>query len=171
MTLSSLAGFHYSARDVKRNSNHFSKLREAYMGKWQNGLYSIFWSNNESGKLWLCNVFVGDAIYLHNNKSITQGNNHYFDPEQIKIGRSPLLKRNSYKDVEIGDIVVFGTTHVEIITDVQNNWIADDGFCSIGAGRGGTKEDMGDIRCDSDNWYVGGSRELNDPNNTYYHIL
>ena len=50
--------------------------------------------------------------------------------------QSSLKKRNSYKEVQGGDIVVFGEQHVEIITSIENHLIADNGFCSIGAGRG-----------------------------------
>ena len=59
------------------------------------------------GKLWLCNVFVGDAIYLYNGKNFTSENNHYYDPSQIYMGKSFLRKRNSYKDVKAGDICGF----------------------------------------------------------------
>ncbi|WP_064968175.1 hypothetical protein [Tenacibaculum ovolyticum] len=141
------------------------------MSGWRSDLYSVFWSDASNGKRWLCNVFVGDAIYLYNRKNFTSGNNHYYDPSQIYMGKSFLRKRNSYKDVQKGDIVVFGSSHVEIITDIENNWIADNDFCSIGAGRGGNRYDMGDVRCDSHKWYIGGSRELKDSNNTYYSIL
>ncbi len=105
------------------------------MSGWRSDLYSVFWSDVSNGKRWLCNVFVGDAIYLYNRKNFTSGNNHYYDPSQIYMGKSFLRKRNSYKDVQKGDIVVFGSSHVEIIIDIENNWIDDNGFCSIGAGR------------------------------------
>lgn len=174
MTLSTLAGFKNDATDIKKNKNHFSKLREAYMSKWRADLYSIFWANEGNGKLWLCNVFVGDAIYLCNRKNFTSGNNHYYDPKQIYGGQSPLRKRSDYKDIQAGDICVFGSHHVEIITRIQKNTFADDGFCSIGAGRGVNREQVGNVKCDSDwGWglpYVGGSRELKDKNNSYYYI-
>ncbi|OEK08996.1 hypothetical protein A8C32_13955 [Flavivirga aquatica] len=168
MTLSTLAGFKNDATDIKRNKNHFSKLREAYISKWRTDLYSIFWANDSNEKLWLCNVFVGDAIYLCNGKNFTSGNNHYYDPKQIYNGQSFLKKRNSFKNVQAGDICVFGTSHVEIITKIHKNWIADDGFCSIGAGRGGNRDDMGLIKCDS--FFSFGKRELDNDNHTYFQI-
>ncbi len=149
MTLTTLAGFGYEGKRINLDSSkHFNRLREAYMN-WSPNLYSVFWKDGGNGKSWLCNVFVGDAIYLCNGKSFTSSNNHYYDPKQIYAGSSFLSKRNSYKDVKAGDICVFGSHHVEIITSVQKNLIADDGFCSIGAGRGGNKGDMGLIKCDS----------------------
>jgi len=171
MTISTLAGFGYEGRGINLNSSsHFSKLREAFVSGWRSDLYSVFWSDASNGKRWLCNVFVGDAIYLYNRKNFTSGNNHYYDPSQIYKGKSSLKKRKNYKDVQAGDICVFGTLHVEIITKVQNNWISDDGFCSIGAGRGISREQMGKVKCDGFIDLSFGSRELDNNNNTYYYI-
>lgn len=170
MTIATLAGFGHEGRGINLdNMNHFSRLQDACVIEWRDDLYSVFWSDSSAdGKLWLCNVFVGDAIYLCNGKNFTSGNNHYYDPSQIYMGKSFLKKRNSYKDVQAGDIVVFGKGHVEIITEIKNNWIADDGFCSIGAGRGAGREDMGSIRCDS--FFSDGRRELENSNNSYYYL-
>jgi len=176
MTISTLAGFGWEGRGINLdNSSHYARLKEG-VSKWREDLYSVFWGDDShGGKRWLCNVFVGDAIYLHSGKSFTSGNDHYYDPSQIYAGKSTLTKRDSYKDAEVGDIVVFGDYHVEIITEIQNNWIADDGFCSIGAGRGNSRDDMGSIRCDSKGGifgipYIGGARELEDSNNTYFYL-
>ena len=174
MTLSTLAGFKNDATDIIRNTSHLSKLKDALSSKWRNDLYSIFWANEGSGKLWLCNVFIGDAIYLYNGRNFTSGNNHYYDPYQIYSGQSFLRKRNSYKEVKAGDIVVFkyggSPKHVEIITEVQKNRFADDGFCSIGAGRGQKRSDLGVVKCDSHRWFIGGRRELEDKGNIYFYI-
>ncbi len=176
MTIATLAGFGYEGRGINLdNMTHFSKLREGCISGWRDDLYSVFWSDTGDGKRWLCNVFVGDAIYLNDNKNFSSGNNHYYDPSQIYMGKSPLRKRSDYKAVKAGDIVVFEDYHVEIITKVQNNWIVDDGFCSIGAGRGGSRDDIGSIRCDDQGGafgipYLGGARELKDNNNTYFHL-
>ncbi|MCV6630623.1 MAG: hypothetical protein OIF50_12295 [Flavobacteriaceae bacterium] len=176
MTIATLAGFGYEGRGINLdNTHHFSKLREACISVWRDDLYSVFWSDTSNGKRWLCNVFVGDAIYLYNGSSFTSANDHYYDPSQIYIGKSSLWKRDGYKDVQKGDIVVFGDYHVEIIIEIEKNWIADDGFCSIGAGRGGSAKDMGSIRCDSHGGafgipYLGGARELKDNNNTYFYL-
>jgi hypothetical protein len=106
MTISSLAGFGYEGRGINLdNSNHFSRLREGYK-KWRSDLFSVFWSDDSIGNGWLCNVFVGDAIYLYNKKSFTSANQHYFDPKQIYAGHSTLNKRRNVKDVQVGDIVV-----------------------------------------------------------------
>jgi hypothetical protein len=78
--MSTLAGFGHGGTGINLdNSNHFSKLRDGYL-KWRPDLYSIFWSDESFGKRWLCNVFVGDAIYLCNGKNFTSSNNHYYDP-------------------------------------------------------------------------------------------
>jgi len=174
MTISTLAGFGHEGRGINLdNMSHFSKLREACMSKWKNELYSVFWSDLGSGKRWLCNVFVGDAIYKYNGSNFVSSNNHYYAPKQIYKGQSTLKKRKSYKDVKEGDIVVFGTSHVEIITKINDNWISDDGFCSIGAGRAtNPKNDEGDGKEKCDNFIdlSFGARELNKKNNSYYYL-
>ncbi|MCQ4140628.1 hypothetical protein [Chryseobacterium sp. EO14] len=117
-------------------------------------------------------MFVGDAIYLSNGKSFTSGNNHYYDPRQIYAGKSFLNKRSNYKDIKAGDIVVFGTHHVEIITEIKKFWLADDGFCSIGAGRGRSYEERegdGKIKCDS--FFSFGTRELENKDNSYFYLV
>ncbi|WP_281980665.1 hypothetical protein [Tenacibaculum mesophilum] len=170
MTISTLAGFGYEGRGINLdNISHFSRLREACMSKWKINLYSVFWSDLGNGKRWLCNVFVGDAIYLYGLNNFTSSNNHYYDPEQIYMGKSSLRKRKNYKDVKVGDIVVFGKGHVEIITSIQKYWVADDGFCSIGAGRGRGRSYMGSIECDGA-LTLSGKRELNNSNHTYFYI-
>ncbi len=168
-TLASLAGFHYTASNVKRTNTHLKLLKHAH-GLWEWDLYSVFWSGNGYDKTYLCNVFVGDAIYLYNQQNFIAGNGHYYDPRQILNGRSFLKKRASYTDVQIGDIVVIGTGHVEIITRIEKNLVFDDGFCSIGAGRGERGEDGdGKVRCDSSNYFKE-TRELKNPNNTYFYL-
>ena len=91
------------------------------------------------------------------------------------MGKSSLKKRSSYKDVKAGDIVVFGNYHVEIITEIKKYWIADDGFCSIGAGRGRSYLDEGGDgkeKCDTRFSYnlFTESREIEAKNNTYYYL-
>ncbi|WP_299431378.1 hypothetical protein [uncultured Aquimarina sp.] len=123
-----------------------------------------------SHKIWLCNVFVGDAIYAYSKRSFTSVNRHYYDPRQIINEQSTLKKRANYREVEPGDIVVFGKSHVEIITSITKHVFSDDGFCSIGAGRGqrGSSGD-GTIRCDSALSFSE-SRELENDNNTYFYL-
>ncbi|MGB0879538.1 MAG: hypothetical protein ACPGTO_03125 [Polaribacter sp.] len=171
MTLAALAGFKSDATDIQKTKAHFSKLKEAYMDKWRTDLYSIFWANEESGNLWLCNLFVGDAIYFYNRKSFTSGNKHYFDPKQISNGESFLKKRRNYEEVQAGDICVFGKHHVEIIIKIHNNWISDDGFCSIGAGRGVNPNSIkGDGKKKCNSFFANATREINNNNNSYYYI-
>ncbi len=166
MTIATLAGFGVEGKGINiNNKSHSLKLVEGY-NKWQDNLYSVFWSDG-GGKKWLCNVFVGDAIYLFNGTSFASGNKHYYSPNQIYYNHSPLKKRESYKDVEIGDIVLFGETHMEIITDIEHNWIADDGFCSIGAGRP-NKSEMGIEKCDG--FFSDNTREIDNRNHSYYYL-
>ncbi|MCG8698600.1 MAG: hypothetical protein MI922_11140 [Bacteroidales bacterium] len=225
MTISTLAGFGPEGRRINLDStNHYSRLQQG-LSKWRHDLYSVFWSDNGKGKLWLCNVFVGDAIYMYNRSSFTSSNDHYYDPEQISLvvrsqntisyfnflfplccvkvfrrsygyacklclalrkkkskifetlfherttGKSNLNKRNSYKEVRVGDIVVIDRTHVEIVTQVNYNWFYDHGFCSIGAGRAAHPNHSGGDgteKCD----YFGADeqRELENKNNTFYYL-
>jgi hypothetical protein len=172
MTIATLAGFGYEGRGINLdNSHHLERLRAGYQ-KWRSDLYSVFWSDDNIGRRWLCNVFVGDAIYLCNRTSFTSANQHYFDPKQMYAGHSTLKRRSSYKDVKVGDIVVFGSYHTEIIVEIRKgHWLADDDFCSIGAGRGDSPNDNdgdGKLRCDSRFWF--GSRELEDKNNSYFYL-
>jgi len=179
MTISSLAGFGYEGRGISLdNSHHFDRLRAGYL-KWRSDLYSIFWSDDSVGKRWLCNVFVGDAIYLCNRTSFTSANKHYFDPRQIHAGQSFLHKRKSFKEVQVGDVVVFGTHHTEIIVELRKNqsvfgFKADDGFCAIGAGRGYANNDThnegdGKIKCDTSTTFKD-TRELENSDNSYYYL-
>jgi len=175
MTISTLAGFGYEGRDINLDSStHFSKLREA-LSEWRDDLYSVFWSDTSDGKRWLCNVFIGDVIYLYNRKNFTSGNRHYYDPSQIHMGKSFLRKRNSYKDVKAGDVVVFKHNgrweHVEIITSVKKNTFSDDGFCSIGAGRGlspNNSNGTGREKCDS--FFSDSTREIDNNNHAYFFL-
>jgi hypothetical protein len=178
MTIATLAGFGYEGRGINlETSHHFERLRAGY-NKWRSDLYSVFWSDDSIGSRWLCNVFVGDAIYLYNKKSFTSANQHYFDPKQIYAGHSTLHKRRNVKDVQVGDIVVFGTSHVEIITELRKNQVifssfkADNGFCSIGAGRGDNPTNNkgdGKVRCDS-TFTPSEDRELGNSEHSYYYL-
>lgn len=168
-TLAVLAGFHYNAKGIQRKNLHLSRLNLAF-SKWEDRLYSVFWGNLSSHKIWLCNVFVGDAIYLYNKTNFTSSNKHYYDPRQILNGQTSLIKRNSYKEVAPGDIVVIGTGHVEIITSRVNHFIADTGFCSIGAGRGNNEEGSGNGQIKCDGFLFNATRELDNDNNTYFHL-
>ena len=180
MTICSLVGFGYEGRGINLdNSHHFSRLRAGY-NKWRSDLYSVFWSDDNVGKRWLRNVFVGDAIYLYNKKSFTSANQHYFDPRQIYLRQSTLTKRRNVEEVQVGDIVVFGTHHVEIITELRKNQVifagfkSDDGFCSIGAGRGYSRTDRNNIgdgkqKCDSA-FTPSEDRELGNSEHSYFYL-
>lgn len=163
-TIAVLAGFKEDTTDVIKNDAHLKKLTSAYK-KWPKELYSVFWQTANFSGVWTCNIFVGDALYLWKKKSITNEKRHYFGPADIKAGKGP-FKKLSVDNVKRGAIVVFGSTHTEIITETKTYWIADDGFCSIGAGRGG-RSDTGTIRCDSSST-ISGQREIENDNNSYY---
>ncbi|MFM2375668.1 MAG: hypothetical protein RLZZ165_765, partial [Bacteroidota bacterium] len=142
--------------------------------RWRPDLYSVFWSDTGSGKRWLCNVFVGDAIYLAHRRNFVSGNRHYYDPHQIYTGMSPLRQRRNPKDAEVGDIVVFSRLgHVEIITEIEKRQDSKHGgFCSIGAGRGNPHshpEGDGIVKCDSRSAYR--HRQLEYEGNAYFQLL
>lgn len=163
-TLSVLGGFKEDATDVIRNNTDLDKLKAAYI-VWPSNLYSVFWQNEKFKGVWTCNIFVGDAIYLWKKNAIINDNRHYFGPSDIKDGKGPFKKVTTNK-VSRGCIVVFGNTHTEIITSIKKYKFADDGFCSIGAGRG-NRSSTGTIRCDG-SMNPDETREIENPNNTYY---
>ena len=166
-TLACLAGFKQDATDVVRKASDLSRLKTAYL-KWRKDLYAVYWGNNSS-KTWTCNIFVGDAIYLAQQKSVTADNGHYYDPRQIKSGKGPFKERKTIEDVKIGDIVVMhGGSHVEIITRFKDYLIADKGFCSCGAGRG-SESQMGTEKCDSGTTFDE-DRELEYKRNSYHYF-
>jgi hypothetical protein len=165
-TIGNLAGYNADITNVPRTTEGLTKLKESYK-KWNNNLYSIHWSSNYGGS-WMCNVFVGDAIYLYLKKSITNTNKHYYDPQQIQNGQSS-FKSIKVEKVKRGTIVLMlSGIHMEIITSLKDYWFADKGFCSIGAGRG-LKSETGIIKCDS-GITSDENRELNNPNNQYYSL-
>jgi hypothetical protein len=163
-TISLLGGFKEDATNIKKNDTDLEKLKKAY-DKWLVELYSVFWQNESFRGVWTCNIFVGDAIYLWKKKSITNENKHYYGPADVKAGKGPFKKLTTDK-VKRGAIVVFGSTHTEIITETKTYWIADDGFCSIGAGRN-SRSGTGEIRCDTSTT-LSGSREIENSDNSYY---
>lgn len=165
-TIGNIAGFNKNVTDVQKNDTDLKKLISAY-NSWKSTLYSIHWSNDNTGGSWMCNVFVGDAIYLFNNKSITNSKIHYYDPKEITSGKGP-FKKVKPQNVRRGVIVAFGTTHMEIVTSLKKFLIADDGFCSIGAGRS-DENSTGSVRCDS-TLNPFGTREIENDNNSYYLI-
>lgn len=163
-TLAVLGGFKEDATDIIRNNTDLDKLKKAF-NEWSSALYSVFWQNEKFKGVWTCNIFVGDAIYLWKKISITSENRHYYEPAGIKAGKGP-FKELSTDKVKRGAIVVFGDSHTEIITTTKTYLIADDGFCSIGAGRG-NRSSTGTIRCDS-SLTPFETREIENSNNTYY---
>jgi hypothetical protein len=167
-TLSSLAGFEEDTSDVVRKDTHLNILKLAYKELWDERLFSVFWQTADFAGVWTCNIFVGDAIYLWNKKAILNSRRHYYGPKDIFNGLKEFKKIDA-KDVSPGCVVVFGSTHVEIITEMKKYSYADTGFCSIGAGRG-SRDETGMVKCDT-SLTIFGRRELEDPNNSYYHVV
>ncbi|MDD3005445.1 hypothetical protein [Flavobacterium sp.] len=163
-TLAVLGGFKEDATDIIRNDTDLNKLKKA-LNKWPSTLFSVFWQNETFKGVWTCNIFVGDSIYLWKKKSFTNTKRHYYGPAEIKTGKGPFQKLDIDK-VKRGAIVVFGSTHTEIITEIKTYLIADNGFCSLGAGRG-NRRDTGTLRCDS-SLTSSEIREIEYPKNTYY---
>ena len=87
--------------------------------------------------------------------------------QKIYVRNKLLLLRKSRTIYQAGGaIVVFGTSHMEIVTSRERNKYLDDGFCSIGAGRG-TRSSTGTVRCDN---IWGDKREIENKNNHFYSI-
>jgi hypothetical protein len=135
------------------NSNRLTEkdwkaLKAAY-DLWPPTRYATFWST-DSNRAYLCNVFVGDVLFLANKPRIREGGK-YWSAEHLYKGKVPRTYQVDAKDVSRGDIASWEfnptTHHMEIITSVDRpSWFGDDNFCSRGAGRG---EDQGEERCDS----------------------
>lgn len=161
-----LSGFKEDATDIIAGNPHLIRLKEG-LQRWRNDLFCIPWGNKDKGT-YTCNLFVGDAIYLWKKKSITNGIKHYYSPFEIMKGKSPLsLVKNG--ELQRGHIVVFGQTHMEIVTKTISFWIADDGFCSAGTGRS-SREQTGTIKCDGA-WRASGQREIGNSDNRYYSVV
>ena len=160
-TLAVLGGFREDATDIIKNNNHLNRLKEAFI-KWPENLYSVFWGNEFTGT-YTCNIFVGDSIFLWQGKSIMASNQHYYSPSQIIRGLSPFNKLEK-NIVERGAVVLFRSTHMEIVTSRERNRFFSDGFCSIGSGRG-LRSATGTIKCDSI-WLS--TREIENKNNNFY---
>jgi hypothetical protein len=164
-TVACLAGFKEDATDVIKGDTHLLRLRQGY-SQWQENLYSVFWANNYSGT-WTCNIFVGDVIYLAKGRSVVAGNNHYYTPSQIKIGVGPFIPRKSFKDAQVGDIVVMlDGEHVEIVTKFTDSFFLGKGFCSRGGGRG-SRDEMGKEKCEE---FLNNYRDSDNSSNKFYHL-
>lgn len=125
-----------SISDSSIHVGFFEVIKKAY-DKWPQNHYGLFYGNGYS---WSCNLFVGESLYLSGINLLTH-DGKYFTANQIHNGEnrfSVIQKRDKTNKLLIseGDIVCFGSGHVEIVTKVNINAYADDDFCSRGAGRG-----------------------------------
>ncbi|MCO6494105.1 MAG: hypothetical protein J5I91_00290 [Bacteroidetes bacterium] len=146
---------------LPENQTTLDKLIEGFK-RWPQNLYAIFWGN-EYGGVWTCNIFVGEALYWAGKNAVSNGK--YYSAAQIHDNKGP-FKAVESKNLKRGNIVTFSGSHTEIVTKTPLKFlIADDGFCSIGAGR---HNDQGSVKCDSS--FSLGTREINNPNNKYHAV-
>lgn len=92
--------------------------------------YGLFYGNPS----WSCNLFVGEALHLSEMNILTH-DDKYFTANQIHSGENRFVvinKRDPNEKLLVseGDIVCFGSGHVEIVTKVNVNSYSDDDFCS-----------------------------------------
>lgn len=143
--------------DVKESvtPQTYHKLKNAYK-EWNDKYSNYDVVDYGEDARWACNLFLGEALY---RAGLTQmdGKRYYSAAEVYKlIGNFVEVPKS---EVARGDIAAFGGTHLEIVTKVRKHSIADDGFCSRGAGRGPSGN--GEERCDYKFWF-GDRREIND---------
>ena len=149
----------------ERTTENLEKLIESSY-KWKKNLYAIFWGSENAGA-WTCNIFVGEAIYWAGKD--TSINGKYMTASSIHKNQSP-FKKVQIKDIVRGNIVTFNDGHhTEIITKISlKHFIADDGFCSIGAGRSDS-DNIGEVICDGA-LTSSESREVNNKKNGYHKV-
>lgn len=153
-----------SDRSISKTS--YDMIKQAY-DKWPQNHYGLFYGNAFS---WSCNLFVGETLFF-SGMNILTSDGKYFTASQIYNGENRFTvinKRDMNKKILVseGDIVCFGSGHVEIVTKVNINSYADDDFCSRGAGRGDSSE--GKEKCEA---FLGASREIDDSNITFVRVM
>lgn len=153
-------------KNPTRNTDNINKLVTA-SEKWRKELYAIFWGDGFDG-VWTCNIFVGEAIYWA-GKDTSNDEGHYLSASQIHKNSSPFIAVKK-GDLVAGNIVTFHNGgHTEIVTKAPIKFVfADDGFCSIGAGRGDI-ETIGKESCDGSLTFSN-DREIDNPNNAYHGV-
>jgi hypothetical protein len=142
------------------SEKHWAALKAAY-DLWPPTRYAIFQSSGSS-QAYLCNVFVGDVLFLAKKSRMRDGGK-YWSAEHLYKGKVPRTVQVKADEVSRGDVASWEfsatTHHMEIITSVDRPWIGDDNFCSRGAGRG---DGQGEEKCD--NSWGNETRELNQSN-------
>ncbi len=146
--------------DERRISVHqYEALKKAF-DKWKSAYFVVYYGIDKG---YACNLFVGEAIYWAGKDTSSGGK--YLSAKQISQGIGSFKLIEDKKNVEIGNIVAFGSTHVEIVTKVNRDYYYfDDDFCSRGAGRGNS--DFGTERCEG----LSRSREINNENIRFFKI-
>lgn len=148
---------------LNENKENFNKIIAGY-NSWPSNLFAIFWGDKNYGT-WTCNIFVGEALYWA-GKSVTN-KGKYYSALQIHKNIEPFKKVEPNK-LKRGNIVTFHNGgHTEIVTKSPLKFtFADDGFCSIGAGR--ADNTIGEIKCDSS--FANETREIFNENNAYHSL-
>lgn len=146
--------------DRRISVNQYEVLKKAFE-KWNLQYYVVYYGADKGYDA--CNLFVGEAIYWAGKD--TSSNGKYLSAKQISQGTGSFKLIEDKKNVEIGNIVAFGDTHVEIVTKInRGHWLYDDDFCSRGAGRGSS--DFGTEKCEG----LLRSREIDNENRRFFKI-
>ncbi|WP_204491235.1 hypothetical protein [Archangium primigenium] len=132
--------------DNSLSERHWPTLKRAYDG-WPADRYAIFQSSGTGGD-YLCNVFVGDVIYLAGKSRMRDGGKYYGAKEFYTGGVVPRCEQIEQRQSARGDIASwdFGNAkHMEIVTKVTREkgifWDTNE-FCSRGAGRAGGEQGL-----------------------------
>lgn len=154
-----------NANTLVENDVNLKKLIDVH-SKWPQEFYAVFWGNENSGT-WTCNIFVGEAIYWAGKN--TAKNGKYYSASQIHSDTKPFNKVEP-KNLKRGNIVTMHDgAHTEIVTKSPLKFdFADDGFCSIGAGRS-SRSELGTTKCDSSST-ISEDREINNSSNAYHSV-
>jgi hypothetical protein len=122
--------------DSRLSETHWPTLKRTY-DSWPADLYAIFQSSDTGGD-YLCNVFVGDVLYLAGRTRMREGGKYYSAAQLYKGGVVPRCEQVEQKHVSRGDIASWAFGHMEIVTKIirDKGYIWDtNAFCSRGAGR------------------------------------
>ena len=150
--------------DTIVGAHSYKKIKKAYE-QWPSNYYGLIYKHDYP---WSCNLCVGETFFLL-GMNVTTTDGTYYNASQIYNGEGRfeiIDKRDANKKLLIseGDIVCFGSGHVEIVTSIRINSMTDDDFCSRGGGRG--KED-GKERCE----LCDGDREIDGPTVLFIRVI
>jgi hypothetical protein len=110
-----------------RTADVLLKLQDAY-ASWSPQQVAVFWGGGRRTSA--CNIFVGDSLAIRGINTTSTGGK-YYSVGEITKGLGP-FQEIPQADATRGDIVCFGSFHVEIVASVSGDRRA---FCSVGVVR------------------------------------